>query len=249
MQTVFTAAFPRSTETVFPLLDLPLELRYQIYEQVFEPNKPLGLPKRSGNGAKAARDPRWNILFTSKQIRKESMRILQDTVPFMLNLGHASAYDAFSKRSGCDTTGDDARKDHRKSIGGFKTVVLSLGTTSTEKLTRATDLELPTDNMRAVFRALCGRGIEDGPRKRIVVKINPEQLRSGCRGFGRFLAVLQTWIQFSTMISVRCDINASTVRQAPEDFHLIDCLYFSQALGDRVEVFVNHGADESEQSQ
>jgi len=236
-------------EPVFPLLKLPLELRYHIYKQLFEPNKPLGLANRSADGAEAVQVPTSNVLFTSKQVRQESMKLLQDNVPFMLNLGHASVSETFGKRPGCDTTGDDAREELWESIRGFKTVILSLGTTSSEKLTRGADLELTTDNMRAVFRALCGRGIEDRPRKKIIVRFNFEQLGGGCRDCGRLLAVLQTWMQYSTMISVRCDISASTVRQAPETFHLIDCLYFHRKLTDRVEVVVDHGQDESERSQ
>jgi len=114
-------------EPVFPLLDLPTELRLMILKQILEPNKPLELswkPVKPKYGAKTTLDPRLNVLLTCKQIREEGMEVLRNNVPFMLNLCHASVSEDLTEEMPCDTP--DAKTKLWKSLQGFKTVILNL---------------------------------------------------------------------------------------------------------------------------
>ena len=181
-----------------------------ILEQILEPYKPLELawePAKTKKGLTTL-DPRLNVLLTCKQIREEGMKVLKIKVPFMLNLCHASVSEALAEEMPCDTPGADARTKLWKSLQGFKTVILNLDIPLPLKLSGpgslGPELRPATENMRAVLRALCGRGNKHKPGKRIIIKLNLTHA-SRCRGYIRFVSVAEIWKHSSAMVSIECD--------------------------------------------
>ena len=91
-----------------PVLKLPFDLRRQILIEALEPDKPFELwqLRSPEDVSKTAPDPRLNVLFTNEQILEEGVKLFQDHIPFMLNLGHASVSETLAKGIPQDMTAD-----------------------------------------------------------------------------------------------------------------------------------------------